>query len=252
MPSPFPGMNPYLEHPVVWHDFHQALMPRLRDAINAQVGPNYLVKLEEHIYVQELGADDAAAFLGRADVAVSQRFATQPSGGAAILEAPAQAIPLPVDKFRESYVEILDRESLALITVIELLSPSNKSGRDRQQYLAKRDQILDSSAHLVEIDLLRGGQKMPFQGLPECDYYVMVSRAEQRPAPAGIWPLHLRDPLPLIPIPLKPGDADVQIDLQQLLHEIHDAAGYAKYIYGRPVSPPLSAEDAAWAAELLG
>jgi hypothetical protein len=244
-------MNPYLEHPVVWHDFHQALMPRMRDAINAQVGPNYLVKIEEHIYVQEFGADEPAAFLGRADVAVSERFSSPPTASAAILEAPAQATPLPVDKFRESYLEILDRESPALITVVELLSPSNKTGRDRQQYLAKRDQILESPAHLVEIDLLRGGQRMPFQGLPQCDYYVMVSRAEQRPAPAGIWPLHLREPLPVIPIPLKAGDADVRLNLQQLLHEIHDAAGYAKYIYSHPLSPPLAAQDASWTDELL-
>src|SRR4051812_37513241 len=106
MPSPFPGMNPYLEHPVVWHDFHQALMPRLRDAINAQVGPNYVIMLQENHYVEELAADHAPRFLGRAGVAVSERFITQPSGAPAILEAPAQAIPLPVDKFRESYVEI--------------------------------------------------------------------------------------------------------------------------------------------------
>lgn len=250
MPSPFPGMNPYLEHPDAWHDFHQSFLVRMRDAINAQVGQEYLVKVEEHIYVQELGSEHTRQFVGRADIGVTERYPVTTSGDTAVLDAPVHAMLLPVDKYREAYLEILNRRDLSLVTVVEMLSPSNKSGRDRQQYLAKRDQLLASPAHLVEIDFLRGGQRMPFQGLPPCDYYVMVSRAEQRPT-TGIWPIGLRERLPIIPIPLKAGDADVSVNLQAVFNEIFDTAGYAKYIYENEPSPPLMPDIAAWAAALL-
>ena len=88
--------------------------------------------------------------------------------------------------------------------MIELLSPSNKrAGDDREQYLAKRRELLRTPAHLVEIDLLRGWTPMPQEGRPECDYSVMVSRAEKRRA-ADFWPIRLRDRLPVIPFPLRP------------------------------------------------
>jgi hypothetical protein len=250
MHSPFPGMNPYLEHPDVWHDFHERFIPRLADLLNAQVGANYLVKIDEHVYVHEVD-EEARRFIGRADVAIAQHSpASRTGASAALLEAPAQVVPLLlVDEVRESFVEIRDRHNRALVTVVELLSPANKTGSDRQQYLSKRHQILKSSAHLVEIDLLRGGTRMPFEKLPECDYCVMVSREENRP-PAGFWPLRLREPLPSIPVPLKPGDDDASVDLQQLVHQIHDAAGYAKYIYENEITPPLSQADAQWAAAI--
>jgi hypothetical protein len=103
---------------------------------------------------------------------------------------------------------------------------------------------------LVEIDLLRGGERMPVEEMPACDYIVMVSRSYERPR-VELWPLALRDPLPTIPIPLRRGDRDATIDLQRLLHEQFDAAGYEDYIYrGRP-QPPLSEIDAKWAESLV-
>lgn len=251
MPSPFPGMNPDLEHPAIWHGFHERLVPRMADVLESQVGPGYIVTLEEHVYVEEVENGESRTYLRQADVSVSEHFGTSTSSaGAAVLEAPVQAVPVLVEKLRECFIEIRDRRNRSLITVIELLSPANKSGSDRRQYLSKRDQLLKSPAHFVEIDLLRGGQRMPFEDLPACDYYVMVSREQQRPF-AGIWPIGLRDPLPPIPIPLKPGDPDARLDLQQLLHEVHDAAGYAKYIYENDLTPPLAEEDAQWVKGLV-
>ena len=252
MPSPFPGMNPYLEHPEVWHDFHERFIPRLADLLDAQVGSGYLVKIDEHIYVQELDDDGQRKFFGKADVSVAETtsWPAKASGGTATLEAPAQVVPVLVDEVRECFIEIRDRQNRALVTVIELLSPANKSGSDRHRYLLKRNEILKSPAHLVEIDLLRGGQWMPFVELPPCDYYVMVSRAAKRPK-AGLWPLHLREPLSEIPVPLKPGDADVRLNLQQLVQQLYDAAGYAKYIYDNDLTPALSDDDASWAAAFL-
>lgn len=124
-------------------------------------------------------------------------------------------------------------------------------GSDHEQYLAKRRQILYRPVHLVEIDLLRGGQRMPIESIPACDYLIMVSRVESRPR-VGLWPLALRDRLPRIPIPLASGDADAVLDLQPLLEAQYQAAGYEDYIYRHSPQPPLSRQDGEWAERLLG
>lgn len=207
MPSPFPGINPYLEQEDAWNDFHERFIPAAAEEIGRQVEPAYIVKIEQNVYVHE------------------------------IVE-------------RQSFLEIRDRAGRKLVTAVEL-SPSNKrSGSDRQQYLHKRKQYAESGVHLVEIDLLRGGPRMPLVPLPPCEYYVVVCRAEKRPN-EGIWPVRLHEPLPTIPIPLHAGDADATLDLQALLHRVYDAAGYRHYIYDSPPDPPLPKEDAAWAEAIV-
>src|SRR5438094_5877760 len=183
MPSPFPGMNPYLEQDDAWGDFHQRFLPAVAASLSPQVRPGYIVKLEEHLYIHELG-DDERLFLGRADVAITHvSTAAKPQAGTAMLQAPAHGrIPAVVDIERQSYIEIRDRRDRQLVTVLELLSPSNKKiGPDREQYVAKRRQLLSGTVHFVEIDLLRGGPRMPLEDLPGCDYYALVSRVEERP-----------------------------------------------------------------------
>ena len=160
MPSPFPGMNLYLEQDDVWHDFHERFIPLAATLLGAQLRPRYIVKIDEHIYVHEL-------------------------------EAPAQVRLPSVDRERLSHVVIRDRRDRELVTVLELLSPSNKYvGPDREQYLAKRMELLNSPAHLVELDLLRGGPALPADGRPDCSYSVLVSRAQARPI-AEFWPIAL-------------------------------------------------------------
>ena len=253
MPSPFPGMNPYLEQDDVWHDFHERFLPHLAETIADQLGTHYIVKIDEHVFIHE-PPDEDRTFLGRADVfvATGQPLTETQTVATAAIEAP-ERITLPaVDVERFSYLEIRDRRNRRVVTMIELLSPANKySGSDREQYLNKRGEILASWTHLVEIDLLRGGPRMPFgKALPECDYYVMVSRMEERPQ-AGLWPIRLRDKLPTIPIPLREPDPDIRIDLQAILHRVYDAARYANYIYEGAPYPALSADDAAWARQLV-
>jgi hypothetical protein len=145
------------------------------------------------------------------------------------------------------FLEVRDRLGRELITLLELLSPANKrGGPDREQYVAKREQLLTGAAHFVEIDLLRGGRRMPLEKRPRCDYSVLVSRAQDRPW-AGFWPIRLRQRLPIIPIPLRPPDPVARIDLQEVLHHVYDAAGYEDFIYaGRP-DPQLSSKDTNWA-----
>jgi hypothetical protein len=91
---------------------------------------------------------------------------------------------------------------------------------------------------------------LPLENLPACDYYVLVSRVEER-LDAGLWPIRLRERLPIIPIPLRPPHADAQFDLQEVLHRIYDAAGYEDDIYQGQPQPRLSPEDAAWAQQFV-
>jgi hypothetical protein len=251
MPSPFPGMNPYLEQEDAWHDFHERFMPLAAELLNAQVGPDYIVKIDEHLFIHEL-PQQPRSFVGRGDVTVSETRPGDRTGtAAATVEAPAEVGLPQVDVEGQSFLEIRDRRNRQLIAVLELLSPSNKNpGPDREQYLHKRNRLLRSSAHLVELDLLRGGPRLPLEGLPPCDYYALVSRAERRPR-AGVWPVRLRERLPVVPVPLRAGDADLRLDLQEVLHRIHDAAGYAKFIYDSEPAPPLAADEQAWARQFL-
>jgi hypothetical protein len=139
-----------------------------------------------------------------------------------------------------------------LVTAIEILSPTNKRADGRMEYLAKRCQILLSTTHLLEIDLLRQGRRLPMRDpLPPVDYFVLLSRAENRPI-ADVWPLALRDRLPVVPIPLLPGDADVILDLQQIFTAAYDLLGYDLAIdYHRPPEPPLNDETSALAESFL-
>jgi hypothetical protein len=190
---------------------------------------HYLVRVEIRLLLHERSAE-ARHFIGRGDVGVT-----------APLQLPAADIE------RHASLEIRDRRNRRVVTVIELLSPSNKKpGSDRDDYLAKRRQVLAGMTHLVEIDLRRGGARpMPPQ-IPPCDYYALVSRYEQRPK-VDCWPLALRLRLPPIPIPLDTPDPDVLLDLQAVLDRAYDGADYGKYIYGETPEPPLAADDATWA-----
>jgi hypothetical protein len=238
MPSPFPGMNPYLEQDAIWPDFHQAFCTHLREVLVPQVRPEFFVRLEEHLYIHELPAAERL-LLGRADVAVAHSGAPLPLGPIAAtldIAAPLRLrIPVAADIERSSFLEVRDSRDRSLVTVIEMLSPSNKRpGPDREAFLAKRRQLLASHVHYVELDLLRGGPRMPIEELPDCDYCILVSRYEERPV-AGTWAIRLRDALPRVPVPLRAPRSHADIDLQAVLHELYDVAGYGDFIYsGRP------------------
>lgn len=251
MPSPFPGMNPYLEQNDTWEDFHQSFITSARDALSGQVGPNYLVKIEARLYLHEL-SEDERHFVGRADVGVAEHPASGEAGAAAaVITAPLELLLPAVEVRRESYLEIRDRRDRRVVTVIELLIPANKARHaDFDVYQPKRRSLLASQTHLVEIDLRRGGLRPYPPELPSSDYYVLVSRYEERPR-IGHWPLGLRDRLPVIPIPLAAPDPDVTLDLQAHLHRVYDAADYGKYSYTEIPQPRLTLVDAAWARQFV-
>jgi hypothetical protein len=246
LPSPFPGMNPYFEQAAHWLDFHTEFLSTLRRLLAPQIGPKYIVQLEEHIYIHDLPPEPRQR-LGTADLSLVQTGGQLAQGAVGLLEAPAE-VWLPQQDIEEvPFLEVRDRLGREVITVIELLSPSNKrAGDDREQYLAKRRELLRSPAHLVEIDLLRGWTPMPQEGRPKCDYSVMVSRAEKR-LRADFWPVMLRERLPVIPVPLRPLDEAARVDLQEVLHRTYDGPGYEHFIYRADPEPALSPLDAAWA-----
>jgi len=244
-------MNPFFEQPALWQDFHTEFLTVLRRQLAPQVAPKYIVKLEEHVYIHDLPPEPRRLF-GRADLSLT-RPSVAPSGEAAlgVLEAPAE-VRLPAqDVEKVPFLEVRDRRGRELVTVIELLSPSNKRpGEDREQYLAKRRGLLRSPAHLVEIDLLRGGPPMPSEERPGCDYSVLVSRAERRPD-AEFWPVRLRDRLPTIPVPLRVHEGDARVDLQVVLRRAYDGPGYEHFIYDGSPDPPLPADEAEWAGPFV-
>jgi Protein of unknown function (DUF4058) len=255
MPSPFPGMNPYLEQEDAWHDFHERFIPLVATILGGQLRPRYIVKIDEHVYVHEM-TEKSRRLVGRADISLNKGLgarAPEPAlrTAAGVLEAPTRVRLPAVDRERLSYLEIRDRRNRELVTVIELLSPVNKQpGPDREQYLAKRMELLNGPVHLVEIDLLRGGPPMPADERPDCAYSVLVSRVERR-LDAEFWPILLREPLPEIPVPVRSPDPDAHLDLQEVLNRLYDDAGYADYIYEGTPRPKLSDDDAKWAQQFV-
>jgi hypothetical protein len=252
MPSPFPGMDPYLEDPWFWPDFHLTFVVGLRAELNRHLPEGYVALADRYVWVQEPDTEERK-LLGKPDVFLTGE--TEPKGTApAAIAAPMEIVLPSLTEKGSPYLKIIDRGNHRLVTVIELLSPANKApGKDREAYLLKRSEYLATDVNLVEMDLLRKGARLPW-GVPSVSgtaYYVMVSRATDRPR-AQVWPFSVRDPLPTIPVPLNEGDADVPVPLGACLTQVYDSAGYARELdYTQPPNPALDEPDATWARELL-
>jgi Protein of unknown function (DUF4058) len=254
MPSPFPGMDPYLERRHVWPDVHSALIVATRDALAPQVAPAYYVAIEERMYIVAL---DSAEFIGRPDVAIitAPTQARPPSEAetATAVASVAQTVVLPqFEEVRERYLEIRDVQTHAVVTAIEMLSPSNKApGEGREAYEEKRRQVLSTLTNLVEIDLLRGGKPMEMQPPPQGDYRILVRAGWDRPQ-ARLYACSVRQALPEVPVPLRRGEPEARLPLGKLLADIYARAHYdLRLDYRQPPEPPLSPPDAAWADALL-
>jgi hypothetical protein len=218
-------MDPYLEHPALWPDVHNSLIAEMRRDLAPRVRPTYYVGIEERTYVA-------------------------PSGSAS--RALTVELPMP-DRLRETFLEVRAVESGEVVTVVELLSPSNKvDGEGRRLYERKRRSILASLTHLVEIDLVRSGRSMPVRGDdPTAMYRILISREDARPQ-AALLPFSLRDPIPRFVLPLQPGDPEPELDVGRILGDVYEQAGYDLVIdYAREPAPPLADDDRMWADALL-
>ncbi len=253
MPSPFPGMNPYLENENTWHNFHMLFPFTVFEMLVPKVRPKYYLATDEHVYIHEL-PEQPRRGLGKPDVSIAETAASReiPEQVETMVQTVPQRVTLPaIETERVPFIEIRDRQNQRLVTIIELLSPSNKKrGVDRDQYEVKRNTILASQTNLVEIDLLRFGPRFAPADEINSDYCVLVSRRAERPQ-ADLWSLSLRDRLPEIPIPLNPGDPEVKLDLQAIIHRIYDVMGYEDRLYVGAVEPPLRPEDLDWANSIV-
>jgi hypothetical protein len=249
-------MDPFLESQV-WEDFHTRLITTISDWLAPQLRPRYVPRIEHRIYVErpfESGRIIKPDVIVARGLRPPERSQAAPSASTAALLEPTPIELAISEERKESFLTIRHPSSGQVVTVIEVLSPSNKrSGGDgRAVYLAKRDDVLHSRTNLVEIDLLRGGLRMPSSTpLPAGDYFAVV-RQGGRSLQADVYHWRLADTLPLVPVPLSLEDADATIDLQSIVSSIYDRASYAFSIgYDLPVEPALTTEQAIWADEIL-
>ena len=255
MPSPFPGMNPYLEHPELWSEVHNRLAIAIAEAVGPQIRPKYRVAVEKRIYQT---IDEKSLLIGIPDVSVARNLTASTPTETAVAVAPPPTkpttvtVPIP-EEVRESYLEVREVGTGEVVTTIELLSPKNKrKGEGRKAYLSKRLQVLGSLTHLVEIDLLRAGKPMPIISPNiESRYRILVSRFNRRPQ-AELYAFNLADPLPTFPLPLREGDPEPIVDLPTILHGVYDRAGFDLAIdYNQDAVPALSDSEADWVDTLL-
>jgi hypothetical protein len=255
MPSVFPGMNPYLEHPDLFPGLHHWLIIEIARFLSPQLRPKYRVAVEVRMYET---ADNPSITVGIPDVMVTTRQHNSDADGTNVAVAtptskPVQVtVPTPIT-VKEGYLEVKEVGTEQLITTIEILSPTNKRPvKGRKAYEKKREKVLRSQTNLVEIDFLRKGEPMPMFGDHiASDYRILVCRGNRRPL-ADLYAFNLRDVIPAFPLPLRPGDNEPVIDLQILLNEIYDVSGYDLVVdYRQEPVPPLSAADTIWADKLL-
>lgn len=252
--SPFPGMDPYLER--YWRDVHTALMVYSRDAIQDQLPTDLAARVEESVTID---LDEDTSRKAAPDISVSEDAAAFRSEQAVgVLSTVAEPLIVAAD-YTERHLEIIDTKSGdRIVTVIEILSPTNKlPGLDRNRYLDKQQTYVRSRSNLVEIDLIRSGDFVVAVSLAnlspeELDSPIACIRRTTRPLDAEIYRLPLRNKLPTIRIPLREGDSDVALDLQAVVDLAYARGRYGNRIdYSVEPTPPLSPEDAQWAEGIL-
>jgi hypothetical protein len=255
MPSPFPGMDPYLEG-YMWADVHHELATIFKRLLVPLVRPHYAVRIDVSMYNDRVPAHELGIMYPDVEIIrpqpPEQRLIREAAGAVAIAPAPL-SIPLTImTQVRQASVEIRDVANNRLVTSIEIISPSNKREPGMSAYLAKRDEMRLAEVHLLEIDLLRRGTRpWPEVQVPDSAYLATLIRA--RHIQAEVWPIGLRESLPALPVPLRQPDPDVPLDLKRALDTIYDESDYPLTLnYDQPPpEPPLSEADAAWAADCI-
>lgn len=249
MPSPFPGMDPYLEGHL-WPDVHQRLATKISQLLSPRLKPRYVARLNIAVLGDQPSEDEISIMYPDIEVVRASRAEPPPdlfSGGAVAAPTITPSLTIPFIHMRVASVEIRDVASNELVTVIEIRSPINKREPGLAQYLQKRDALYRADVHLLEIDLLRRGARAITGSLVRnASYLVALTRAQT--SKISVWPLRLRDPLPTVPVPLRAPDSDVPLELSVALTAIYDEAAHDLSIDYResPPPPPLSDEDAAW------
>lgn len=254
MPSPFPGMDPYLENPATWPDLHQRLIAYSAEALQPQVRPKYIARIGERVELSSFRRGYIP------DVLVIRsapaRYGAEVAEGLLVADEPTTITPLEEER-RMPFLEIVHHPSGEVVTLIEVLSPANKSGEDRVKYLRKQDDIRNSQANLVEIDLLGEGPPTTLARLGPIDkpvgwrYIVSVLR-NRTSGEIEAYPIPLRQRLPRCRIPLLPEDEDAVLDLPAVFTRCYNVGSYDLLIdYSQPPTVELSPADEAWRVAFL-
>ena len=272
MSSPFPGMDPWLESPYIWGDFHQAFAGVIRGQLNRRLTKPYYARLESRPEVGIVEGEDGDRRRSGPDVAVVRHPNGATAGiGVATPTRPISAGSLEIvvasEPVHHVYIEVRDpTKGHELVTLIEIVSPSNKRrGKDRRSYVRKQMEVLSSTANLIEIDFLRAGKRLfaspsiesaLVQGSNRCDYIILVNRAwtrEDERMAFQAFPVSMLEPLPCIPVPLRQGISEVPLDLQEAFSQTYEEGPYLQGAidYDEPPDPPLPAELLDWAQESL-
>ena len=266
MPSPFPGMDPFLEDPAIFPDLHDSLITYLRDALNAVLPSPYYAGIASRVWIETSHCHvEPDVNVLRPNPQANGGVHPGNGGGVAVaVETAPEPVEIEItrEEVRQSFVEIrAQRGGDDLVTSIEVLSPSNKTVgvQGRTLYLQKQDEVLQSRVNLVEIDLLRTGLPTTLAPLDRTvrtvghyDYHVCVHRRD-RPLSCFVYPIQLAGPLPVVAVPLLPDAAPVPVSLKTVLDRAYDGGRYRQRARYRAAAPPpaLSPAQAAWVEETL-
>lgn len=252
--SPFPGMDPFLEEPFEWSSVHSWLIAELASQLSDKMPPPYYVRIEQRVYIVPPDEGESKGLISPDIYVVQEPVATwQASITSSAIRPPTLLEPVYDLLIHDRYLEIYDQRDRQLITIIELLSPFNKTiGHEGYEaFQKKRRQVMRTQTHWLEIDLLRDGVR-PVEVRGKSDYYALLKRGD-RPRPYEVWFFDLPETLPTIAVPLRPPDADVPLDLQAAFNHIYHKARYGDSLdYNQPVPPPrLRPQTQQWFEECL-
>ena len=265
MPSPFPGMDPFLENPRIFPDFHDTMIAFIKEGIQPKLPAPYYAAIAARVWLEK-----ADRFLGP-DVRIHREEGPKPhmhpDNGVVIIQdtmTKPVVFRVPLEEIKETYLQVFQHDKKGekrLITSIEILSPTNKllGKRGRTLYLRKQREMLRGGVNLVEIDLLRGGTHATAVPLDWAlaktggfDYHVSI----RRPARAEeyvVYPIPLTASLPTIGVPLLDDDGEVALDLQAIFIKTYDAGNYERQgaYEGRVPDPALTTSQIGWVKKII-
>jgi len=256
MLSPFPGMDPYLEG-YLWPDVHHTLATVIKELMVPQIRPKYVARVNLYTVTDTHPEEDVGIMYPDVEVLQKKKKAEEAgvaygSRGPDETSPPTTTIPgISAIEVRIPVVEIRDRESNRLITAIEILSPVNKRKPGIEPYREKRRRLHQSGVHLLEIDLIRRGERsLSHPYLPKSHYLVTLTRAGR--GNTDVWAFQVQDPLPVLPVPLHPPDEDGRLDLGEALRLIYERSDYGLSIdyHKAPPPPSFSEADQKWIDQL--
>jgi hypothetical protein len=241
-------MDPYLEAQGFWPDFHAAFITYWRDILADLLPDHYEIRMDERVNLVELPAGKIRRI--EPDLALTQREPSRVMAAAPAGVATVEPVTIPLvieEETRETYIEILHRPDRSLVGVLELLSPADKEEPGRGAYIVRRDALVRYPIHLVELDLLLGGRRLPLErDLPSGDFFALISRGDHRPM-CEVYAWTVQRPLPAIPIPLKAPDPDLWLDLGVVFGTTYERGRYARSVdYDAPFSAGLPADTLDW------